>query len=472
MPRALVTPPLIVEPLRQADDTARATVVPAVRSATAVSAVVAVLATAALGVSAALWVAPARFWPLGLGLAGLIVLWAAATSTARRAPGAWRIALGGLLVTSCVALYPSVDLAMSLPRLYGVVLGVATLGVLLRWIGSGRRLWLAEVPLLLLSAGIAGAGLVATEWPIGGVKDTALASLDLVYPHLPRLVASLPYSAARGVNPNKLAAPLAMLLPLAAGAVLFGPGRWPLRLAWGTAGLLVALVLVLTQSRSAWLAAGGALLFLLVVRWRPFALLLVPFLGLVLWGVVWSAAPAPLVRGWAAPPAAEYARVTFASRWEVWQLGWAMARDFPFTGIGLGTFPRVAEILYGTALLYGPGGAPPHAHNLLLQVAVDLGAPGLGFFLLLTACTAVAARRAIVGTAGRRVRGLAIGAAGGLLAYYLYGLTDAIGLGEKPGILFWVLLAVIASGARLASARPLPPADHPLALERAGSCGG
>ena len=82
-------------------------------------------------------------------------------------------------------------------------------------------------------------------------------------------------------------------------------------------------------------------------------------------------------------------------------------------------------------------------------MAVDLGLPGLGFFLTLTAAGAVAARRAIVGAPSQRARALAAGAACGLLAYYIYGLTDAIGLGEKPGLLFWVLLGIVAAGARL-----------------------
>jgi len=31
-----------------------------------------------------------------------------------------------------------------------------------------------------------------------------------------------------------------------------------------------------------------------------------------------------------------------------------------------------------------------------------------------------------------------------LLAHLLYGLTDAVALGAKPGVLFWMLLGLIA----------------------------
>jgi hypothetical protein len=39
---------------------------------------------------------------------------------------------------------------------------------------------------------------------------------------------------------------------------------------------------------------------------------------------------------------------------------------------------------------------------------------------------------------------LALGLGGGLLAHLLYGLTDAVALGAKPGVLFWMLLGLIA----------------------------
>jgi hypothetical protein len=41
-------------------------------------------------------------------------------------------------------------------------------------------------------------------------------------------------------------------------------------------------------------------------------------------------------------------------------------------------------------------------------------------------------------------RSLALGLGGGLLAHLLYGLTDAVALGAKPGVLFWMLLGLIA----------------------------
>ncbi len=415
----------------------------------------AVVAAAMLAVSAALWVGPAPFLPLGLALACLVIVWAATTPAARAAPAAWRIGLIGLLAASFVGLYPSIDLDMSLPRLYGIVLGVGALGVLARFLQSERMLWLAGWALLLVVGSIAVAGLFATEWP----REGKGLELSVIYQRLPGLDGTLPVLEDRLINPNKLAAPLAMLAPLAAALFLLGRGRW-LRLAWGSAGLLVIIVLVLTQSRTAYLAAGGGLLAVLALRSRWLAILFVPYVALVAWVLTWIMAPSSVAGTLPTPPMAGWvettaegdrraADLTLQQRRQVWEMAGAMVSDFPFTGVGLGTFPRVAEILYPIPA-FGPDANPPHAHNLPLQVAVDVGLPGLSFFLLLTAAGVVAARRAIGWAPSQRTRALAAGAACGLLAYYIYGLTDAIGLGEKPGLLFWVLLGIVVAGARLA----------------------
>ena len=52
-----------------------------------------------------------------------------------------------------------------------------------------------------------------------------------------------------------------------------------------------------------------------------------------------------------------------------------MIQDFPITGVGMGLFSDVADNLY-PFFLNSPGSVP-HAHNLFLQIAVDMGIPGL-----------------------------------------------------------------------------------------------
>ena len=82
-----------------------------------------------------------------------------------------------------------------------------------------------------------------------------------------------------------------------------------------------------------------------------------------------------------------------------------------------------------------------HAHNELLQAALDLGIPGLVGFLALN----IAALGMVVSMLKMEgaQRLLALGLLGGLLAHFLFGLLDAIALGAKPGFIFWWLLGMV-----------------------------
>ncbi len=69
------------------------------------------------------------------------------------------------------------------------------------------------------------------------------------------------------------------------------------------------------------------------------------------------------------------------SRVELWTHALFLIRDFPFTGIGMGTYQQVAHALYPFEVIRPS--AAFHAHNILLQVGVDLGIPGLIAWLTL-----------------------------------------------------------------------------------------
>jgi hypothetical protein len=51
-----------------------------------------------------------------------------------------------------------------------------------------------------------------------------------------------------------------------------------------------------------------------------------------------------------------------------------------------------------------------------------------------------------------------LGLGGGLFAHFLFGLTDAVALGAKLGMLFWMLLGLIA-GVYQQIQRPRPSED-------------
>lgn len=396
-----------------------------------------------LALAATLWFAPPRLLVAGFPLLG-VAWW-----RRRRALGAMASTpldwpLGLLLAMGLVALLPSVDLSASLPRLLGLWFGVAVFLIVFDVLTTEKRLWLVVSGLATSGMLLAVVGLVGTEWsrsdsqPFGGV-----------YQRLPLLITFLPRSDEGGLNPNKLAAALAMLLPLPAAVMLFTPGRL-LRLCWGVGTALMAATLVLTQSQSGLLAAGVALLALGVTRSRRF-LLALPLVGIVVVGLAWSVGPGALAGEWLSLSLVPGSTGSLSNRLAVWSAALSLIQAYPLTGIGIGTFP---DALARYAPRLASGAEVPHAHNLYLQFALDLGLPGLALFLVLLAGALGATWRAVRLGPTARARGLVAGVACGLLAYLAYGVTDAIGPGEKPGLFLWLLLGTIAAGGRLAQREP------------------
>src|SRR5205823_5167280 len=79
-------------------------------------------------------------------------------------------------------------------------------------------------------------------------------------------------------------------------------------------------------------------------------------------------------------------------RIQVWQSALHAIADYPLTGIGVDTFRRLMPFRYPAAVVpdsYDIG----HAHNQLLQAALDLGLPGLvGYLALWIVATVLAVR--------------------------------------------------------------------------------
>jgi putative inorganic carbon (HCO3(-)) transporter len=215
-----------------------------------------------------------------------------------------------------------------------------------------------------------------------------------------------------------------ILLPLALGMLLF---TWRKQTRLEQAGLLLAatgmlVVLVLTKSRGAWMGLAAALAVLVVLRWR--------------WGWLALVAGVAGVSAWIASlgwgPFLELLTANEAirgldGRIEIWSRGLYLVRDFPLTGAGMGAYGPLVDRLYPFFL--EPPGSIPHAHNLFLQVAVDLGLPGLLAWLVVVVGVLVGAWR--VWQAGRRRSdALALRLGAGLLACLaamaVHGITDAV----------------------------------------------
>ena len=132
-----------------------------------------------------------------------------------------------------------------------------------------------------------------------------------------------------------------------------------------------------------------------------------------------------------------------------------MLQDFAFTGIGLGQFNPVLHALY-VPFLVAPGEYVPHAHNMYLEYAVELGIPGAVAFAFLVLAFFRQCRRAMRAP-DPLVRHVGLGLALGMVSFWVYGLTDAIALGARGGLLLWIVLGLGAAvGNVVDQDRPVP----------------
>ena len=123
-----------------------------------------------------------------------------------------------------------------------------------------------------------------------------------------------------------------------------------------------------------------------------------------------------------------------------------MIAAFPLTGVGLNAFRSLMPLLAPSSHV-SPAIDVAHAHNIFLQTALDLGLPGLCAYLALLGVALANCVRIANGASPVR-RDVALALAANIAAVHLFGLTDAVPLGAKVGLLFWISLGLVAALSR------------------------
>jgi putative inorganic carbon (HCO3(-)) transporter len=424
------------------------------------------LSLASLVLMAPLFLFPASLGPwLGLILAWLIALWR--WIVRGRPPLAiLDIPLHYLAFMALLGLAISIDRSLSWPRFWSLVYALIVFTTLRRALRPGRDApWIA-LALALAGLGLAGISLVGTDW-----SQVRLIDLPWLYDRLPVLIRGLPGSgvprASDLFNPRWVGISLSVLAPLYLALLGWRERPWLVVLI-AMIFLVSVSTLLLTQSIQGVLGllVGCFIVLLFVSRrfWLLLPLGLLSCAALLAW--IGPQRLASVLLSINHP-----AGIAVVLRLDIWSRALAMLHDLPFTGIGLNVFPPVQSYFY-TGYLIGP---EPHAHNLYLQTALDLGLPGLVAFLwFLTLWALYALRRlrqnhlqvppAAPPADPALVQGdrlLLIGALAGITSYLAHGFIDAMMLGAKPSFLVWALLGV---GAALAPPPPLPTARRSLRL--------
>ncbi len=383
------------------------------------------------------------FWPLRLVVTRRI---------APPSPLLWPAFL--LLLWTPIGLLNSVDWERSWHAIGFVALGIALLFACLNWPPLARYPWLIAVMLGGIGIGLALLGpAILPDIP----QKIFLFSEDLT--------TSRPadfFNAGETVNSNVLAGGLLLPIPLLAALGLrcnWLKRRWlpPLIL---IPTLVMLTTLLLVQSRGAYLAVALSLLIVVTLRW-PWAGLIALIAGVAA-GVALSLNGVLL---FAAAIGSSGSITSLSGRWEVWERALQAFGDFILTGIGIGTFDLVIPALYPYIEIKN---VIPHAHNLFLQIGVDLGLPGMLLYLWLfgSACwifidivrnggqlntvevSEPSSRRARQSQRHQLRRqaalrwALAVGGLAALVALLIHGLVDAVMWGTKLSFIGWLLFAL------------------------------
>ncbi len=317
-----------------------------------------------------------------------------------------------------------------------------------------------------LAGAIAATQLIALVAPFGIERRAKIPLLGKVLQIIPdALVGAL--GAESGFSTNQLAGVLIYVLPLLVALTLVGLRRGGLRDArwWAIALCAVWMlgVMVLTQSRAGLVGLAAGLVAVALLRWRGGWWVLAGLTLLVPLGI-------RLLPSWVFEAVSATATVRAAGglqtltnfRPDIWRAArWGIA-DFPFTGMGLGTFREVGPLLYPMPSLPDNFNLS-HAHNFFLQTGLDIGLPGLAAVIALHLLAAWALYRLWQNPA--RIgpewpgwltwRVLAAGWMGCVVAHSVYSQFDAVALGSKPGFLLWLLFALIFAADRLTHTPPV-----------------
>ncbi len=318
------------------------------------------------------------------------------------------------------------------PQVLRLLTGIGLYYSLTYWIKDSFRLrWMTNAVCAAL-VGLVGMGVLFVEWD------------PTKFPFIPDWLFTLLPSSFPGdrIHRAVMGGYLLLLMPMFISLLLFA---WRKLSRYEIISYLVALfassiVLVLTLARGAFLGFGVAVFILALLRFPK------NWLVFVLFGVIIMAGASYI--GWDKVIGVLNDNSVFSGidmRMGIYQRALLIINDFPYTGIGMGTF---SPVMAGFHPFFATGrSSVPHAHNLLLQIAVDLGIPGLlswlaAFFLVFVSAWKV--YRFGVTERDLWASGLGAGLLASQLGMMTQGLMDAVVWGMvRPAPLVWLVWGVI-----------------------------
>jgi O-antigen ligase len=200
-------------------------------------------------------------------------------------------------------------------------------------------------------------------------------------------------------NPNDLAGMCLLFVALAAGVLVSERTRW-IRLCALAGVIVLPFLIIITQSRGAFVALLAFAAITLKGQWRRGRTLLLAGAALV---TVLVAAPDSVWRrlgtlkqaGSQDAPSArnDESLASTEQRLEIWNVARAIIAEHPVTGVGLGAYPEAHYVYARRPGFNRTAMGKRDTHSTYLNILAEMGIPGLALFGLVVALPLVAAER-------------------------------------------------------------------------------
>jgi len=345
-------------------------------------------------------------------------------------------AIGLLLVMALAGVFVVKEIDESAAKLTGLVYGVVIFFTLVGALKTPKRVKSAII--IFLMAGLLLA-IVGTLGRLDPVKQV-FPLIDSIIPKLPHINFGL-RGAEGGVNPNPLGGILLLFIPI--GMILIylltKMGNGYLHLWMKRLSLIAIIILLIVQALAVYYSNSFgtwfslALALWLMGEWkRTLKSVIVIILLIIAIGFsLKMSEPKKILNN------GIFIRMnkSVEDRASIWNNAMEVVKTHPILGIGMDQLRRTSKFTYDLS----------HAHNQFLHTAAELGLPGLIAYLAILIGIFQMAAEVRKSALPEWMRLTSRGLGTGIFAFTLFGMVDAIPLGAKPGIFFWISLAMITS---------------------------
>ena len=325
------------------------------------------------------------------------------------------------------------DLAFSLPKIAGVLLGVLFFYSIVALLISDKLIKWGILGFIGASLIFSIVSILGVQWASASSETHSKKMMTKIAENFPKINWNLP-GAELGFNANAIGGTLILIIPLCFVIFflflkrrkkyhLISSKAIPLISIFVTTSVL-CIVLFLTQSIGSWIGLIISIWILLLSwKWRMWSLVIL-FLLIV---ITFSSHNEKTV--------VNIIKTKVDVRKEAWSGAIDKIGEQPVFGIGMNSFRQIPDFKDYRV----------HAHNHFLHTAAELGISGLIAYLAMLIGTGYMCYEIWKVSNVGWMKISALGVVCGQLAHLIFGMMDSIPLGAKVGFFFWFSLALITA---------------------------